>query len=100
MPEFPEKARLSAGKRFAHFGIETSLNGHRNRHHVPSVQPSVRSGQRGSLGYFGPFPASFACTSAAQLVICTSLSTGGGPAAVVGATGRMNTNRWSPGATL
>ena len=38
MPEFPEKARLSAGRRFAHFGIGTYLNGHLNgllRHERP-----------------------------------------------------------------
>jgi hypothetical protein len=38
-------------------------------------------------------------TSAAQFVICTSLSIGGAPAGPACSTLRMNTNRWSPGAT-
>ena len=41
MPEFPEKARLSAGMVFPHFGIETDLNGHLNGHLKPARRAST-----------------------------------------------------------
>ena len=47
----------------------------------------------------GDFPLSFACTSAAQLVTMTSLSIGALAVVPVATTLRMNTKRWSPGAT-
>jgi len=43
MPEFPEKARLSAGSVFRHFGIETDLNGHLNGHLKPACLPATKS---------------------------------------------------------
>ena len=57
-----------------------------------------RSGARKVSSYCGAFPLSFACTSAAQFVTCTSLS-GAAAAGPAGTTLCMNTNRWSPGAT-